>query len=111
MVPRKIIFGLLLFASSSLSVHVFGFTLFLPLSLLDALTLIGNVERHATFLEATVVHLRQRLGDGDPSEVLRHNTRDVSLATLETSLRRTELAASRLVSSLTSLDCQVKEVS
>jgi len=81
-----------------------------PVSLRDALLMFGNVERHLTFLEATVEHVRLRLQTQDASASLRHDTSDASLRTLTDTLACVTQSAGRLAKAGVFLGARVKEL-
>ena len=65
-------------------------------SLIDAMSMVGNVNKHITFLEATLMYLREQLESQPANQQLHHNTSDSTVATLVTMTDDTAAAISRL---------------
>ncbi|XP_018008053.1 ankyrin repeat, SAM and basic leucine zipper domain-containing protein 1 [Hyalella azteca] len=81
------------------------------ISLTDAMSMIGNVNKHVSFLEATLAFLRQQLESSASSEHLHHNTTNCSIQTLISSTQQAAASINRLHSTTLFLTAHLQKIS
>lgn len=81
------------------------------ISLVDATSMLGNVNKHVTFLEATLAFLRQQLESSPASKHLHHNTTNTSITTLISTADQAAASITRLHDTTRYLTSHLRELS